>query len=120
MLGTADCRGRLWLSSYQAVLAFFCLTAARNGRIPEIPQPRNEGRGITSAALARPCPLATLGERPISTRITVADKHSGLYGFQVRFGIAEIFCLKGILENGSKVFSFVAARDTFIAVDYCL
>lgn len=42
---------------------FFRLTAARNGRIPVVPQPRIEGRGVHQGALPRPCSPATLGEQ---------------------------------------------------------
>lgn len=102
------------------LLSFFCLTAARNGRISEIPQPRIEGRGITSAALARPSPPTTLGVKLISTRITMADMYSGLCGFQVRFGIAEIFCSNGIREDACQGRSGFAARESFIILNHLL
>ncbi len=37
------------------LFSFFRLTAARNGRIPVVPQPRIEGRGVNQGRRVRPC-----------------------------------------------------------------
>ena len=105
MPGLPGTAGRLGNPDYR-MFSFFRLTAARNGRIPFVPQPRIEGRGVTQGALVRPCSPATPGAKLTGVRIMVADIFSGFHGFQPLSGIADRVCVGGIPKNPANVFGF--------------
>ena len=54
-------------------LVFFSLTAARNGRIPDVPQPRIEGRGFKSGYVCAALPSQYPWSR-INSVITAGNK----------------------------------------------